>query len=228
MLKEKLNITSVNLREETQYVEVTKKDVETVDFKLPKNGSLLVGNSASAACNHVDVFEALAKKDLKGDVVCPLSYAGTEYYKERVVEAGKRIFGKKFKPILTMMRMEDYERIIGNCEYAFFAEKRQHAGANIRMCLNSGVAVFLFDENKLSKRYQNMGIVLGRMEELLNGKEIEETAPSHMNRIENVIRMRKGVAEEKIDEVYRKAFEFALFGKTYGVSDQAAMETSDN
>lgn len=112
--------------------------------------NVLVGNSAYATNNHVDVFRALAKLDL-GDrrIICPLSY-GDAKYRHEVVRYGIQLFGPdRFVALVDFVPLHEYNALVSSCGTAFMCHRRQQALGNVCTLLYAGAKVFLNERSTL-------------------------------------------------------------------------------
>lgn len=129
-----------------------------MDIKKNKTGTIkiLVGNSATEANNHLEAFRELKKL---GDVeiYCPLSY-GSEYYKDIVVEAGKKFFGKNFHPITDFMQRREYVKFVNEMDIVYMYHNRSQAWGNIATSLALGKPVFLKKKNAIKQYISAIGI----------------------------------------------------------------------
>jgi hypothetical protein len=131
------------------------------------NGSaILVGNSASVCCNHLDVFTMLHQIDLTDrKIVVPLSY-GDKDYGQIIMETGQDYFGENFYPLTNFLPVRDYVATIKKCGYVIMNQKRQQAVGNIVIMLYLGARVFLREENPTYPFLKEMGIALSSVQEL--------------------------------------------------------------
>lgn len=129
-----------------------------IDIKIKKTAviKILVGNSATEANNHLDAFKEL--KNLKNvEIYCPLSY-GTEYYKEIVIKAGKRYFGKNFFPITDFMQRKEYVEFVNEMDVVYMYHNRSQAWGNIATSITLGKPVFLKKKNAIKQYISAIGI----------------------------------------------------------------------
>ena len=129
-----------------EYVQINYGSIErsfTSGLRESIGHSILVGNSASATNNHVEVFQALSKIDLGGrDVVVPLSYGDADY-RDAVIALGRELFGDRFRPIVDYKPLDEYNALIAGCSVAVMGHRRQQALGNIVTMLQLGGRVFL-------------------------------------------------------------------------------------
>jgi hypothetical protein len=138
---------------------------------LPRcNGfNILVGNSASLNCNHLDIITALSECRVKGEkIVVPLSYAGGDEYRAAVISEGKRVFGEKFKPLTQFMTIDEYAEILRSCGFAVMGFLRQQATKNIQLLLHQGTKVFFYRNTDIFRFFKNSGYVVFSIEDNLN------------------------------------------------------------
>lgn len=110
--------------------------------------NLLVGNSATPTNNHLELFELIRRRvDLSGrELVVPLSY-GDAGYRQHIVEAGRRLFGRAFVPLVDFVAKERYLERLASCGYALMNHVRQQAMGNICISALMGARVFLNRRN---------------------------------------------------------------------------------
>lgn len=134
------------------------------DSPKSENGNIIIGNSASAFNNHVDVW--LKIKDFipkSREVVMPLSYGNMSYakaVKERIVGNHNIRFLDTFLP------RDEYFSIVNSCSYAVYGSIRQHAMGNIYTSLRNGVKVFLFRDSYIYKYMTSFGFVVFAIEDV--------------------------------------------------------------
>lgn len=105
-----------------------------------------VGNSASPANNHIEIFKRLQKyKEKPIKVICPLSYGNTNY-SEKVIKEGKRFFGENFMAITEFIPFENYLELLAKIDIAIFNHNRQQALGNITTLLGLGKKVYIRDD----------------------------------------------------------------------------------
>lgn len=128
--------------------------------------AILVGNSASITCNHIETFDFIQKKIAeKRTIVAPLSY-GDKKYTQIISTIGKKYFGNNFDPLMNFMPIQDYVSKIKKCGYVIMNHKRQQAVGNIIIMLYLGARVFLREENPTYQFLKNMGISFSSVQEL--------------------------------------------------------------
>jgi len=151
----------------------------------PLGNSILIGNSATSANNHLDVFDII--KDTNKKLIVPLSYGAYDYknYKELVILEGMRIFKNSFTPIEEFMPLQQYRELTLSCNSVIMYHIRQQALGNIFMSLFQGMRVFLNSKSltyiylkdegmiifALKQDYKLIGIELNEEQKLIN-KEI--------------------------------------------------------
>lgn len=118
---------------------------------------ILLGNSASPTNNHLDAFEVLRELDL-GDrnLIVPLSY-GDHWYAEQICAQGRKLFGRRFIPLLTYLPALEYGKRISSCGFLFMNHVRQQATGNVSTALLKGAKVFLRRESLLTSFYRKLG-----------------------------------------------------------------------
>lgn len=120
--------------------------------------NVLLGNSASYLCNHIDIIHALYNQTQNHnyDIYCPLSYGGNSFYVNSVVKEGKRLFGERFKPLLDYLPLDEYTKIIQSCGSLVLGYQRQAATCNCLTSMWNGLKVFLPATSMNYEEYKNV------------------------------------------------------------------------
>lgn len=131
---------------------------ECINDSVVEGFDIQIGNSADSSNNHIDVFEKLSKYKLNDrKIIVPLSYAGTQRYKQMVISEGEKCFGDIFIPLTDYMPLQQYEKIISTSNYSIFCLERQQAMGNIWFSLWRGCMVFLSETNPVYSHLINRG-----------------------------------------------------------------------
>lgn len=112
---------------------------------------ILVGNSATPENNHIEAFHFIYENlnwQMR-DIYCPLSYGDREYAL-KIKKYGEHLFGDRFKPLMTFLDKEIYNKIIASCEYVVMNHIRQQALGNIISAIALGKKIFLNESNPIS------------------------------------------------------------------------------
>lgn len=128
--------------------------------------NILVGNSATATNNHLEVFGMLknvAVDDRK--IVVPLSY-GDMSYKEAVIKRGRELFGENFLPLVEFMPLDQYNTIIAHCAVVVMGHRRQQGGGNTFTMLYKGAKVFLDRASTVYQYLKKNGAFVYTLDEL--------------------------------------------------------------
>lgn len=128
---------------------------------------IMIGNSASGTNNHEYVMNILSKLNIgERRVVVPLSYSGKKRYVESVIQAGEKMLGKNFVPLLDFMSLTEYNKLQASISVALFGNWRQEAIGNIIVALYLGAKVFLSSVNPVYEWAQSHGLVVFELERL--------------------------------------------------------------
>ncbi|HJJ67796.1 MAG TPA: TDP-N-acetylfucosamine:lipid II N-acetylfucosaminyltransferase [Methanocorpusculum sp.] len=120
--------------------------------------NILLGNSAFLTNRHVEGLEILSKyKDEDIKIHIPLSYGDKEYAKS-VEEHAREIFGDKVIILDKMMSTESYNDILSTMDIAVFNHNRQQGVGNLTYMFQSGVKIFLNDDNPLCEYYAELNL----------------------------------------------------------------------
>ena len=127
---------------------------------VPLGNSILIGNSATSANNHLDIFDII--KDTNKKLIVPLSYGAYDYknYKELVISEGMRIFKNSFTPIEEFMPLQNYRELTSSCNSVIMYHIRQQALGNIFMSLFQGMRVFLNSKSLTYSYLKDEGMII--------------------------------------------------------------------
>lgn len=121
--------------------------------------NILIGNSNSPECNHLDVFSKLKEyQELDAKLIVPLNYGEDKGYKNKVIEQGQIDFDSKFMPLLEFMDRGVYFELLAGCSTAVFYHYRQQAMGNIIAFLYMGGRVYLSSKNPVYHYLMRLGV----------------------------------------------------------------------
>lgn len=151
----------------------------------PTGDNILVGNSASYANNHLEVFEKLATAGV-GDrrIIVPLSYGRPESYRDAVVRAGRKHFGSAFEPVLELLPLNEYKRLLASCAFVVMGHHRQQALGNIITALMGGSVIVLDTRNPVHSFLRQEGAHVSSLSELPSTR-LESLSLSDAEKAEN-------------------------------------------
>ncbi|WP_442844795.1 TDP-N-acetylfucosamine:lipid II N-acetylfucosaminyltransferase [Leeuwenhoekiella sp. H156] len=134
--------------------------------------SVLLGNSAFIANNHLEILDKLKDFDLKDQqVICPLSY-GDNDYAQLIKEQGEKYLGSAFEPLLDFMPLHKYNSYIQSCGFAVMNHYRQQAVGNVLVMLWMGAKVFLNERNTLFDYLKRLGLFVYSINKDLNSDQL--------------------------------------------------------
>lgn len=128
----------------------------------PKHNAILVGNSADSMNNHLDVFDYIrnSKSFDDYDIICPLSYAGTQNYIDKINEKGYDNFGSHYMPLLGYLPFDEYSRLVSTPKVAIYFHERQQASDNVFLQLWNGAVVFMSETSLMFQYLRDMGFYI--------------------------------------------------------------------
>lgn len=167
-------------------------------------GHILIGNSATASNNHLDVFKLISHCELgDAEIVVPLSY-GDSFYRERILKAGKGTFGSKFRPIVDFLPIHKYDAVISKCSVAIMGHRRQQGLGNILALLYRGARVYLNEANPLYGHLAKLGIHLFALRDLGEMKAVDTGLLDPARIEENRFILKQHWSEESVRESLRQ------------------------
>lgn len=139
------------------------KSLETIVSEMPvqeiAGDDIMVGNACTPGCNHVDAFHQIAASgQTRARIIVPLSYGAHGDYRDFVIERGRYYFGSRFHPLLELLPLPEYVRILAQCSNAVFNQNRQQALDNILMLTWMGARIHLNRGNTIVNHFQKLGI----------------------------------------------------------------------
>lgn len=166
-----LLVSRLGKKFKSEYVQINYGSVEktfSLGTKEITGDDILVGNSASATNNHLEVFQLLSRFDLSGrKIIVPLSY-GDKDYRDAVVEHGRKFFGNSFHALVDFMPLEQYNNVIANCSMVVMGHRRQQAVGNTATMLYKGAKVFLDEKSTVYSFFKHRGAFVYGLNELIN------------------------------------------------------------
>ena len=151
-------------------IEYITKEINKTNCTLGNN--IYIGNSASNSSNHLDIFLQLEKLNLSNrKIIVPLSY-GCSRYRFCINFLGKQIFKDKFEPLLKFLSIDEYNKILLNCNVQIFNHRRAQAIGNILFGIWAGHKVFLRKCNPVYQYLKSLNIEVCSIEEDLSVENI--------------------------------------------------------
>ena len=126
--------------------------------------NVLLGNSATLECNHLDGVKILRKSDVQGKVIVPLSY-GAPWVRNIISKLGKIEMGDKFQPLTSFLPLEEYNKLILSCSCVVMPHYRPQAFGNIITSLWLGCRVYLSKRNHLLSFFKRNGFIIFSIED---------------------------------------------------------------
>ena len=122
---------------------------QIVKDNLIEGKDTLIGNSGDATSNHFYVLNSLLSKDMQGNIIVPLGYAGESSYIKQLIEFGNKKFGKNFVPVTKTMNLDSYIKLLSSVQFSIMYHSRPQGWGNIMQLLWQGSKVFMFPSNTL-------------------------------------------------------------------------------
>lgn len=187
--------------------------VKGFETETIRGNDILVGNSASFTCNHIETFDVLSQLSLNGRrVVAPLSY-GNQSYRKEIEKVGYENFGENFFPLVDFIPVNEYVAEIKNCGYVIMNHVRQQAVGNIVIMLYLGARVFVRQENPVYGFFKNSGVVISTVQELEGQPELLNLPLTAQERASNRAIVSDYWCRERAYERTRKLVEAAFSAK---------------
>jgi hypothetical protein len=141
------------------------------DYKVQsyKNQTLTVlcGNSADPANNHLQMFDMLERfRNENIKIICPLSYGGSKDYIQKIIEYGRSIFGGNIEFLQKFMPAAEYAKVLAKCDIAVMNHSIQKALGNIIALLYLGKKVFIRSQTTSFRFFNSMGVQISSADEI--------------------------------------------------------------
>jgi dTDP-N-acetylfucosamine:lipid II N-acetylfucosaminyltransferase len=121
-----------------------------------------VGNSGCEGNNHASLLQLLYKSGRHFEkIYCPLSYSEHPVYVNAIEKIGSTLFGDEFVPLKDFLPKQEYDKILGSCDYFFHNHYRPQAYGNIVFQLWKGGKVYMNEKSSLYRYLIKNGIVIG-------------------------------------------------------------------
>ena len=184
---------------------------ESSNIKL--GNSVLVGNSATASNNHLDIFDII--KETTKNLIVPLNYGAFDHkkYSGKIIVKGKKLFGDKLTPVTTYLSKDKYDNLLLSCNTAIMYHIRQQALGNIFHALFIGMRVFLNKKSATYKFFKDEGMIIFDLQEdyKLIGVELDKPEKENNRKLVLKLRNRKVIKEkvQRIINLYHTVFNFS-------------------
>lgn len=133
---------------------------QTYTVGSQQRDGLLIGNSAAATNNHLDVFEKLSQAtNLPKKIIIPLSY-GSEVIAERTKKLAKMYFGSAAMPIMEFMPTQAYFDLLSQCEFVIMGHMRQQALGNLKWAFSTLRTVYLWEDSDMYEHFISQGFAI--------------------------------------------------------------------
>ena len=165
-----------------QYTGRSNKTENQAEYISENAKMILLGNSATATNNHLDIIEILKQRNISYTCVLPFSY-GDEEYTKKLKKSIKNI--QNIRLLDTFMPFEEYSNILKSCRIGVFGHMRQQAVGNIVLSMQQGRKIFLWRDSILYQYFKNAGYIVYTIEDDLTVENIN-TLMSDQERENNV------------------------------------------
>jgi dTDP-N-acetylfucosamine:lipid II N-acetylfucosaminyltransferase len=127
--------------------------------------NLLVGNSATSANNHLELFDCIRRHvDLAGrQLIVPLSY-GDAAYRAHIERIGRQLFGDAFVPLVDFLPKDRYIELLTSCGHVMMNHVRQQALGNLVISGLLGARLHLNGRSPLGPWLRRAGISVSDVE----------------------------------------------------------------
>lgn len=119
---------------------------------------ILLGNSSDPTGNHLDAIRFLANRlDQNSEIFCLLSY-GDPKSRDWTIEYGRKVFGKRFHPILDYMQRDEFVSFVQSMDIVIMYHNRSQAAGNVMTAITLGKPVFMKPNSTLFSNIHDIGV----------------------------------------------------------------------
>lgn len=126
--------------------------------------NILVGNSSSLECNHLDALACIKDTVPNQKIICPLSY-GETWLRNLIAAKGHKLFGSSFLPLVDFIPRQEYNSLLSSCSSAIMAHYRPQGLGNIITLLWMGTKVYMSKSSMQYSYLKRIGLTVLSIEE---------------------------------------------------------------
>ena len=145
--------------------------------------NILLGNSAGATNNHIDVMyllhKAIGGKSNGIKIICPLSYGGKKDYIDKVIKTGRNLFGDSFVPLTSFLPLDEYNSLVQSCSSVLMGHLRQAAVGNCLTSMWMGLKLFMYEDSMNYQHYSKEGLTIFSLDTDLSGECLKQRLPDN-------------------------------------------------
>ena len=158
------------------------KSINQEEYISENADMILLGNSATATNNHLDVLNVLKEREIQNQCILPCSYGKDDYLEKLKNSVSHK---PNIRLLDTYMPLDEYTNIMKSCRIGIFGHMRQQAVGNVRICIMQGCKIFFWRDSILYQYFKNAGYIVYTIEDDLTVENIN-TLMSDQERENNV------------------------------------------
>ncbi|MCG9553879.1 TDP-N-acetylfucosamine:lipid II N-acetylfucosaminyltransferase [Vibrio sp. Isolate32] len=170
MIRSKKNLKLPEYRP-WNYGELYTDYVKGVIEQRVNSNKILIGNSASATNNHIEILEIINGVTKGKEVIIPLSYGNVDY-RNRLKNNISKYKNLSISTLENFLPSEEYTKLLLSCGNVVMNHIRQQAVGNIVIALYLGAKVYLRTDNPVYGFLSKKGFVLFSIDELVNNPDM--------------------------------------------------------
>lgn len=164
-----------------------------------------IGNSGDPSNQHLEALNMLkqySKENIK--IFLPLSYGGTENYKNEVVKYGKEVFGDKFVPLIEFFPADEYAKYLSSIDIAVFNNNRQQALGNIFALLYLDKKVYIRSDTTMWENIKETLDLNVFKTDLISNLSYDEFVEKKID--DNKVKVNRVVDEKELVKIWKVVF----------------------
>lgn len=164
---------------------------------------ILLGSSGSAANNLLEALKLLQDKFslTNVEIICPLAYGSPDYIK-KVISVGYEYFGNRFKPLTSLLPLEDYYKLVSSTSIGFMNNVRSQGAWNVITLLKNGKKIFMNKNNSQYKMLKEMEAIIFNTAEFTELMADEIVQPLKKNEVLTNINVFNELFSDQIAQKY--------------------------
>ena len=151
------------------FVNYSEGNEFTFDVRMKegvKKGGVLLGNSAAATNNHLDVLEKLQRSPKRpSKIIIPLSY-GPKSIATRVKDVATKNFGDAVMAVMNFMPQQAYFALLDQCEFVIMGQMRQQALGNLKWAFSTLRTVYLWEDSDMFEYFNSHGFAINSIDSI--------------------------------------------------------------
>lgn len=160
----KLYLDNIKFSKQIKYIDFSYGNLNIVTsglayLNVKLGNKIIIGNSCTLSCNHLDVFKRLKQLQIERELIVPLSY-GDMNLKNYIMLEGRKSFEPNIQFLEQHLSIINYNDLLISCSVMIMNHLRQQAVGNILIGLALGMKVYLNKRNPVYSFLKDLGVIV--------------------------------------------------------------------